>query len=69
MLGLDLKELVCISFRKLLNKSWQVKSMAKKFDLVLIDAPCSGIGTWSRNPESRFNFTKDNLYNLIEKTR
>ncbi|MGH7972811.1 MAG: RsmB/NOP family class I SAM-dependent RNA methyltransferase, partial [Limisphaerales bacterium] len=25
-----------------------------KFDGVLVDAPCSGIGTWQRNPQSRW---------------
>ena len=25
-----------------------------KFDGVLVDAPCSGIGTWSRNPDMRW---------------
>jgi len=45
--------------------NWSTKGLEKKFDLVLIDAPCSGIGTWSRSPDSRFNFNKKKLVELI----
>jgi 16S rRNA (cytosine967-C5)-methyltransferase len=30
-------------------------------DLVLVDAPCSGSGTWRRNPESRWRLTPERL--------
>ncbi|MFX5562618.1 hypothetical protein ABTD73_19390, partial [Acinetobacter baumannii] len=30
-------------------------------DLVLVDAPCSGSGTWRRNPETRWRLTPDRL--------
>jgi 16S rRNA (cytosine967-C5)-methyltransferase len=33
-------------------------------DLVLVDAPCSGSGTWRRNPESRWRVTQDRLDRL-----
>ena len=42
---------------RLVDLNWSTKGLEKKFDLVLIDAPCSGIGTW-RSPDSRFNFNK-----------
>ena len=35
-------------------------------DLVLVDAPCSGSGTWRRNPEGRWRLTPDRLNRLIE---
>jgi 16S rRNA (cytosine967-C5)-methyltransferase len=35
-------------------------------DLVLVDAPCSGSGTWRRNPESRWRLTQDRLDRLVE---
>jgi 16S rRNA (cytosine967-C5)-methyltransferase len=35
-------------------------------DLVLVDAPCSGSGTWRRNPEGRWRLTPDRLDRLVE---
>jgi 16S rRNA (cytosine967-C5)-methyltransferase len=35
-------------------------------DLVLVDAPCSGSGTWRRNPETRWRLTAARLARLLE---
>jgi 16S rRNA (cytosine967-C5)-methyltransferase len=35
-----------------------------KFDGVLIDAPCSGVGTWQRNPHARWTTTRDDVNEL-----
>ncbi len=34
------------------------------FDGVLIDAPCSGVGTWQRNPHARWTTTADDVTEL-----
>ncbi len=35
-----------------------------KFDGVLVDAPCSGIGTWQRNPHARWTTTPRDVHEL-----
>jgi 16S rRNA (cytosine967-C5)-methyltransferase len=35
-------------------------------DLVLVDAPCSGSGTWRRNPEGRWRLNPERLNRLVE---
>ena len=35
------------------------------FDKILIDAPCSGIGTLSRNPDLRWSINKDKIRELV----
>ncbi len=34
-------------------------------DVVLVDAPCSGSGTWRRNPEARWRLTSERLDRLV----
>lgn len=40
--------------------------VAGKCDLVLIDAPCSGSGTWRRNPETRWRLDNVRLKRVID---
>lgn len=40
--------------------------MKTKFDGVLVDAPCSGIGTWHRNPHARWTTTAEDVKELSE---
>jgi 16S rRNA (cytosine967-C5)-methyltransferase len=35
-----------------------------KFDGVLVDAPCSGVGTWQRNPQARWTTTMNDVSEL-----
>ena len=39
----------------------QLAEYEKSFDVVLVDAPCSGSGTWRRNPEGRWRLTPERL--------
>jgi 16S rRNA (cytosine967-C5)-methyltransferase len=40
------------------------RSLQGAFDIVLIDSPCSGTGTWRRQPELRWRTTPDGLKSL-----
>ena len=37
-----------------------------KFDGVLVDAPCSGVGTWQRNPQARWTTEPNDMRELSE---
>lgn len=39
----------------------QLTELAGRCDVVLVDAPCSGSGTWRRNPEGRWRLTPERL--------
>lgn len=43
-----------------------VKRAKETFDVVLTDAPCSGTGTWKRNPDMRWRFMGPDLAELID---
>ena len=38
----------------------------KKFDHVVVDAPCSGTGTWRRMPDMRWKLTEKQLTNIVK---
>jgi len=40
--------------------------LAQGADVVLVDAPCSGTGTWRRNPELRWRLTDKRLAQLVK---
>lgn len=53
---------------RLLDPGRELESLADleaAADLVLVDAPCSGSGTWRRNPESRWRLTPDRLAQVV----
>jgi 16S rRNA (cytosine967-C5)-methyltransferase len=43
-----------------------VKRHAGGFERVLVDAPCSGMGTWRRNPDAKWKLTPDYLKELLD---
>lgn len=42
---------------------------SKRFDAVLADVPCTGTGTYRRNPDMKWRFSKPMLERLIEQQR
>jgi 16S rRNA (cytosine967-C5)-methyltransferase len=45
----------------------RVKRLAEKIDRVLVDAPCSGLGTLRRNPDMKWRTNADDVRELAEK--
>jgi 16S rRNA (cytosine967-C5)-methyltransferase len=43
------------------------KRRAGSFDRVLVDAPCTGTGTWRRNPDARLRLSETDLAELLPK--
>ena len=43
------------------------KRRARTFDRVLVDAPCTGTGTWRRNPDARLRLAETDLQELLPK--
>ncbi|MBY0292804.1 MAG: RsmB/NOP family class I SAM-dependent RNA methyltransferase [Alphaproteobacteria bacterium] len=43
-----------------------LKRQKERFDRVLVDAPCSGSGTWRRNPDQKWNITAQDIQELSD---
>jgi 16S rRNA (cytosine967-C5)-methyltransferase len=43
-----------------------IKRRASTIDRVLVDAPCTGTGTWRRNPDARWRLQPDDLARLVQ---
>lgn len=54
-------------YRNVTTKAWDGRRVAGKpgsFDGVLVDAPCSAIGTWRRNPDARWTLDRQAIPRL-----
>jgi 16S rRNA (cytosine967-C5)-methyltransferase len=49
------------------ERDTKVKRLAGKFDRVLVDAPCSGLGTLRRNPDLKWRQTPESVTELTAK--
>jgi len=47
----------------------RVKRLAGKIDRVLVDAPCSGLGTLRRNPDMKWRQTSEDVAELVQKQK
>ena len=51
---------------RVIKNNKTLKRLNESFDRVLIDAPCTGTGTFRRKPEGKLHFRKRRLFELIE---
>lgn len=59
----DIIEVRCLDEAR--HVKW-LKKQKEKFDLVLLDVPCTGTGTWRRNPDMRWTTYGPSLEELTE---
>lgn len=52
----------------LISSKW-IKRHADFADVVLVDAPCSGSGTWRRNPDMKLRISEEMISEVTEKQR
>lgn len=48
------------------KRASQLRRFQNVMDLVVVDAPCSGSGTWRRNPELRWRLDEEDLAGFVE---
>lgn len=46
---------------------WHKENPTARWDFVVVDAPCSGTGTWRRCPDARWKLTQEQLHALVKK--
>ena len=54
----------CFNYRAALWNGGAKLPTKTRFDGVLLDAPCTGLGTWQRNPHARWTTTPDDVREL-----
>ncbi len=59
----------CFNFRAVAWQGGSKPPTKTAFDGILVDAPCSGIGTWTRNPHARWTTKASDVTELAEVQR
>ncbi len=52
------------NFEVKLNDAAKIENLNMKFDRILLDVPCSGLGVLRKKPEKIYNLTSDDIKNL-----
>ena len=52
------------NFEVKLNDATKIENLNMKFDIILLDVPCSGLGVLRKKPEKIYNLTSDDIKNL-----
>ena len=52
------------NFEIKLNDAANIENLNMKFDIILLDVPCSGLGVLRKKPEKIYNLTSDDIKNL-----
>lgn len=52
------------NFEVKLNDATKIENLNMKFDKILLDVPCSGLGVLRKKPEKIYNMTSDDIKNL-----
>lgn len=52
------------NFEIKLNDATKIENLEMKFDKILLDVPCSGLGVLRKKPEKIYNLTNDNIKEL-----
>ena len=52
------------NFEVKLNDATKIENLNMKFDKILLDVPCSGLGVLRKKPEKIYNLTSDDIKNL-----
>jgi len=55
--------------RQIVDGDKSVKRLAGKADRVLVDAPCTGTGTWRRNPDAKWRYDAEALAEITASQR
>lgn len=63
---LPIKERIMRSGADIICPINDVKKLSPNMDMVIVDAPCSGSGTWRRTPDQKFLLQENDLKNIVK---